>query len=1140
MAQVQQLVDMGFAEADARRALQQVNSNLEQAIERLLTGAISSDVGGRVALTEDAEVTALPVFDRPSDSLADTRAAFRDPMAPTLPARDQEDRDLNAALAISIRDQRDTLGAGSEERNGDLPCGLRNVGNTCYVNSFLQTLLHINEFRDHMLRYRTPPEMAGAQGGNAARNVPSATEPEAEQAVGISKEEHCIRLASELRHVCAYSLFSSRNCIDPSRLLNELVDERGQKLPIGSQEDVGEFMLKFLDSLEEGLRSGKFVEAGTAADTSSSKVSTEPQAPSCDAPAAKDETSGQIEACTNEGTGSVAAEEAESGAIAAQALVQPASTADEDVANAEAPAKEPAATVDCAAATSAASAPGEASGDQLKAADSDAKEAAGPSPLQPVFFGRQVQVFSYTDNANQGPPDIAPSPSPTAADASTPQEAAAPDAECAPIVSEERSDFLQIFLDVKHKDLYTAWDAANFTEVDYTTPSGATTKASTSIWIERKPRLLFFQLQRVIFDHEKKAQVKLDEAFEFDTTVHADRFLLCNRTVATEAAHRVRQLRNRRKELSDALARFEAYQGRSGLGAEEVLRLAADCLEANAAPAAPPTPASPSSGSSAVPLQAQGGASLENADPDRLISLPEALGLKEDELRTAASGAVGLLRGIRDACHKETSRLRDELHRLAAEIGDAHKDLRRHPYHLHAIWVHQGIAGSGHYWAYLRDWQHDRWIRVDDALVSVVEWEDVRAAAVGQELANTSAYVLVYVDEHMVAQQARSRDRATEMSMVEPSIPEQLLSEIRQDNVNLEQERARRQEWLADESLRQHAEAIFQHYAGLIHQWSTIKRLHDTVGSPHDPTARKFLHDAALLKFELFLYRLHGEQHVWTHLLSQSLDSQKKNREWKEEDQGRVMHFLFGVLRGQSCYVSMLREKPRPAGATDARSESELIPLDMPKLMAQYNIVLIQAHIVDEALQMLKKDASRLDDALATLALVWAKWNLEAEDKFRQNEVLLVMSPLIYNTVNVFDRHRKSRSDVPIAVFQPVFEYFLLLLRSVEWPKSWKTPLITQIEELFPQLSTGKTGTPATQEGAAPAPVTREQVLQHPLTQAQERWEEFEVQRPEPGQEFFERHRSLYAWVMQEDEAIAQEFVLSKAPCLREQPTQVV
>lgn len=1168
MALVQQLIDMGFPEADARKALQQAG-DLETAVEKLLSGAIVVDPPGRPLTTGRGRVEEL-ADGHPMSPMGNRRPALTtdsglskgvvEPAAPQLPPpllssrAEPEDPDLSAALEISMREQHEGLGGGAEgvAREEGTPCGLRNVGNTCYVNSFLQTLLHVDDFRERMLRYRTPVEAGVAVPQPSAK----ATEPDPEVVhidkddASLGRREHCIRLASELRLICAYSLFTLRSCIDPSRLLNELVDERGQKLQIGSQEDVGEFMLKLLDRLEEGVRAGCFENEPEAEGADAMAGGDAEAQPATDDaarldPAAPDDGGASGDAEAQAAPDALAMEASGTGADPAaggdgHAVAEEAAQAFEDTEVTE-PEPQPGDEVAAGAVAASAVEPaGHSPPEAGRQVENEPKVEAPPSPLQSLFFGQQVQVFSYREGpaaadgseapgagAGGGDPVVTGSEE-DAGPSMTQAQEAADEKGGRLVVSEEKSDFLQIFLDVKHRDLYSAWEAANCTEVDYTTPGGTTTTASTSIWIERLPKLLFFQLQRVVFDQERKAQVKLDEAFEFDTTVFVDRFLLANREHASQVAVRARDLKRRRDELAEALRRFEEYRGRQGVGVEEVLDWAAECLEENARCSAAVSEAA-AEGAAAPPM------ALECCDPDRLT----ASGLQEsciegtapcgEELRAGAPSAARLLRSVREACQMQANVLRQEVERLNTEIGYAHKELRRHPYELHAIWVHQGIAGSGHYWAYLRDWHSDRWIRFDDAIVSFVSWEDVHAAATGQAGSNTGAYVLVYMAKELGDVQSRSRDQATALAAIEPVVPRKLLDEIRHDNLLLKEEQQRRLERIAEEELRQHSQAIFQHYAGLIHAWEPDKRQHDTVGSAHEPTQRKFLHDAALLKFELFLYRLHGEQDVWTYFLEQSINAQRELRQWTPEDEGRIMHFLEGALRSQKACASMLKERTSSTG----RRECELRLLPVPRLMAQYHVVLLQAHIVDEALTMLQAQRSKLLDAVAMMALVWAKWNLEADDKFRQNEILLIMSSLIYQTVQVLEKQRRSTSEAPPTVFQPACEYFLLLLSAVEWPKGWKQPLVSRIQALYPQAQPsgkqGGVGSGSQKDGVVPQGL-KEAILNHPLTQAQAHWESFDESRPEPGQDFFERHRTLYQWAMQNDEAIAQEYVINQVP----------
>mmetsp|Transcript_65238 Transcript_65238/g.211248 ORF Transcript_65238/g.211248 Transcript_65238/m.211248 type:complete len:1145 (-) Transcript_65238:110-3544(-) len=1131
MAQIQTLMDMGFSEGDARRALQQVNGNVEQAIERLLSGA----VGGEPEFPALRAEGSSPQFGTGANGPDGVIQVANAPLPPV----DSFPSGLEVETLTAVP---------ADARKDGLPCGLRNVGNTCYVNSLLQTFLHIDEFRDQMLRYRTPTEMPDA--GERSAAGAAVAEPETEDAPDKESEKrarrlHGISLASELRQLFAFGLFTNRSCVDPSLLLAQLVDRRGQKLPIGSQEDVGEFMLMLLEQLEEGIRSGDFIPA---------LQDTKPTvgAASSGVAEATDDQSGVGKAI---GSAAPTAEEPAAVDVASEAPVAAAKAADE----AGAPADEVADKLPDAGKADTAAEPVKAVAEETS--EEGLADKKRLSILQSLFFGEQVQVFSYRHtpddsveaaNVASGEGAQADSqPKAEGGDAEVPSGSEAPPtgsagaAAAAPgspkkegpptgssgaaalapkekakepvpdangmIVNEEKSDFLHIFLDVKSKSLYRAWEAARHTEVDYTTPSGSSTTACTSTWIKRLPKLLFFQLQRVMFDQETKAQVKLDDPFEFEMKIYVDRFLLANRTRATEAASNVGKLQDEKDKLEEALLGFGNFKGRSNLGVSDVLAWAAECLETNARAEASEGLPEPSS------VAAQSGA----AGTEKLLA----------DLKQGAPSAVTLLRSLSDVCGAQVARLKGDVERLGNEIDEAYSDLRKEAYELYAIWVHSGIAGSGHYWAFIRDWQQDRWYRLDDARVTVVPWDEVHESAVGREGSHTSAYVLVYVQAGVAAEQRKARDHQEVSRVAETLVPSNLMLGILQDNIKFQEEQKQQEVLKAEQDLRRHAEAIFQHYAGLIHQWEPQKRIHDSTGNPHDANGRKFLHDAALLGFELFLYRLHGEQDVWTYLVAKSFEAQKAIRAWRDEDEGRILFFLSGTLRSQQAYASMLRETT----SADGVKRCELIPLDAAKLATQYNTVLLQGQIVDEALQALKDDPGVLVKTVSMLAFVWARWNLENEDKFRQNEVLLIMSTLIYNTVNVLERAKRTAPErVSLAVFETACEYFLLLLHAVEWPKGWKTPLIARLQVLFPQATVAvlnRLGASMTLDVTAAQIVElREAVLQHPLTQEQARLDLFEASRSEPGQAFFERHRTLYSWVMHGDEMIAQDYVLNIVP----------
>jgi len=352
-------------------------------------------------------------------------------------------------------------------------------------------------------------------------------------------------------------------------------------------------------------------------------------------------------------------------------------------------------------------------------------------------------------------------------------------------------------------------------------------------------------------------------------------------------------------------------------------------------------------------------------------------------------------------------------------------------------------------------------------------------------------------------------------------LPEKLKKAITDDNLLLVQEQRQRQERLAEQLLRQHAEAIFQTYAGKLYKWEQSKRHCDSGGNPHDPVTRKRMHDGALLSLECFLYRCYEEREVWTYLLTESIEVQRNERKWKADVEGKVFFFLSAILRSRKCYAAMLREVP-------SEKKADLLPIELDSMLQKFKLLRTQVYVIDEALSELQKDPRVLLESVGSLAYIWAQFDLEAEDKFRQNEILLIMSALIFHTVNHVESVRRPEVTAArenyLSMFEATFEYFLLLLHAVEWPTNWKQPLIVRISVLFP-------GLPGAGHRAGMMPgASKETVAAHRFTAVNPSWEECEKLTPVEGTSLFERHRTLYAWVMEHEEAVTLRYVQEMIP----------
>ena len=103
--------------------------------------------------------------------------------------------------------------------------------------------------------------------------------------------------------------------------------------------------------------------------------------------------------------------------------------------------------------------------------------------------------------------------------------------------------------------------------------------------------------------------------------------------------------------------------------------------------------------------------------------------------------------------------------------------MKKCPYHLHAVLVHEGQAASGHYWAYV--WALTKWLKFNDISVTDASWDDLVKESVGG-YHNASAYCLMYVDN--------SKLDAEEVCCDNDILPNDLLETVTEDNNKFHQE----------------------------------------------------------------------------------------------------------------------------------------------------------------------------------------------------------------------------------------------------------------------------------------------------------------------------------------------------------------
>ncbi|KJE95150.1 ubiquitin carboxyl-terminal hydrolase [Capsaspora owczarzaki ATCC 30864] len=188
---------------------------------------------------------------------------------------EHDDIELSRAIEESLSTSRNANGSngsnghGTDEANlmlfsepvqlrePGVPTGLRNIGNTCYFNSFLPLYFSIPEFRKAVLEVHVDTQQAEVRGQIAAlRDFDPAIST-------LRKRDFAFTFIKELQALFALLIVSREKAVNPTLLLNSFVNDSGQKVEVGPQQDVGEFAQLFLNRAEEGLGSGLSTPSGT-------------------------------------------------------------------------------------------------------------------------------------------------------------------------------------------------------------------------------------------------------------------------------------------------------------------------------------------------------------------------------------------------------------------------------------------------------------------------------------------------------------------------------------------------------------------------------------------------------------------------------------------------------------------------------------------------------------------------------------------------------------------------------------------------------------------------------------------------------------------------------------------------------------
>ena len=242
-------------------------------------------------------------------------------------------------------------------------------------------------------------------------------------------------------------------------------------------------------------------------------------------------------------------------------------------------------------------------------------------------------------------------------------------------------------------------------------------------------------VRRLQFNMEKKQQVRDTAQLSLDDVLYLDRYLEATNTLSGE---KLLQLRKGQWAKQQELQRLSARCKELQVTDTEDLDLA-DAVEETAM----------FTENFFAGVEQQMFDSLPTPPPEELPSnLHERAKVLKEELEVIKAAMT----------------------QLETEIDTVFKQYQDHGYRLHAIFVHRGGTGSGHYLIYIKDFQNNTWREYNDETVKPYSEQDIFGTGSGSLAAGSTG--IVFVKENQVDMLTEAVFRKPDASAAETTTTE--------------------------------------------------------------------------------------------------------------------------------------------------------------------------------------------------------------------------------------------------------------------------------------------------------------------------------------------------------------------------------
>lgn len=274
-------------------------------------------------------------------------------------------------------------------------------------------------------------------------------------------------------------------------------------------------------------------------------------------------------------------------------------------------------------------------------------------------------------------------------------------------------------IEVDKKEFYEAWGDALTKEIDHFQISdGVFVKAKQTSWIDSLPGVLIFEINRLATDSNGNL-FKIKKGFSFPMYLYPGRYLLGNQKKTRSLQKALATKKKNAKQLENSIETFDHFEGKN-VNISQMLNLCLNFLE-----------------------------NQRNRD----INIDENEVFVEPPFGTekyaSFNETVNVIKAYSDKVQSNLEEMKEQLRRCEDEIENTfdEKKFRKQEYELSAIVVHDGDAGSGQYYSYMKN--DGVWRKYHDINITEVGEKNVMFDSLG-EYGISAACCLIYVDKNLL------------------------------------------------------------------------------------------------------------------------------------------------------------------------------------------------------------------------------------------------------------------------------------------------------------------------------------------------------------------------------------------------------